>query len=245
MKRLFTKNSKGFLSVLHHPLLLLWISAAFALVIVIKAAGLGVTYINASLPSIPDTCLTGWLFGTGGTNKFFFFIFSASSFDFSKYFFASFGSILLCATAFFTEMPPLINGKWYKVGDKVGDAEIMAIEPTQVKIKWDGKEKFFAPLAAASAKEPKKEVKKPTVKKVKNKEVEATQKVVVEKAPAAPQEEDPLAWMGVTLSAKVRAKILETWNTLTEEQKEQFKEQWNSMTDEQKQQTVDAMEQNL
>ncbi|MHC4461173.1 MAG: hypothetical protein ACYS30_07025 [Planctomycetota bacterium] len=45
----------------------------------------------------------------------------------------------------------LINGKWYKVGDKVGDAKIVAIEPTQVRIEWDGKEKVFAPISAASS----------------------------------------------------------------------------------------------
>lgn len=43
----------------------------------------------------------------------------------------------------------LINDKWYKAGDKIGDARIVAIEPTQVKIEWDGKEKYFAPIASA------------------------------------------------------------------------------------------------
>jgi hypothetical protein len=40
----------------------------------------------------------------------------------------------------------LINGKWYKAGDKVGDAKIVAIEPTQVRIEWEGNEKVFSPL---------------------------------------------------------------------------------------------------
>jgi hypothetical protein len=35
----------------------------------------------------------------------------------------------------------LINGKWYKVGDKIGDAELLEIEPMFVKVKWEGKEK--------------------------------------------------------------------------------------------------------
>jgi len=43
----------------------------------------------------------------------------------------------------------LINDKWYKVGDMVGDARIVAIESTRVKIEWDGKEKFFAPIDVA------------------------------------------------------------------------------------------------
>jgi hypothetical protein len=45
----------------------------------------------------------------------------------------------------------LINGKWYKAGDKVGDAKIVAIEAAQVRIEWEGKEKIFAPISAASS----------------------------------------------------------------------------------------------
>ena len=40
----------------------------------------------------------------------------------------------------------LINGKWYKAGDKVGDANIVVIEPTLVKIAWNGTEKVFLPI---------------------------------------------------------------------------------------------------
>lgn len=42
----------------------------------------------------------------------------------------------------------LINNKWYKVGDKVADAKIVAIEPTKVTIEWDGKNKDFSPIDA-------------------------------------------------------------------------------------------------
>ncbi|MBW8041277.1 MAG: hypothetical protein FVQ85_14910 [Planctomycetes bacterium] len=45
----------------------------------------------------------------------------------------------------------LINGKWYKTGDNVGDAKIVAIEPTQVRIEWDGNEKTFIPFDAKGA----------------------------------------------------------------------------------------------
>jgi hypothetical protein len=45
----------------------------------------------------------------------------------------------------------LINGKWYKAGDKVGDAKIVAIEPTLVRIEWEGNEKIFSPLQASGA----------------------------------------------------------------------------------------------
>jgi hypothetical protein len=50
----------------------------------------------------------------------------------------------------------LIKDKWYDVGDKVGDAKIVAIGPTSVKVEWDGKEKTFKPIDAAEAKAPSK-----------------------------------------------------------------------------------------
>jgi hypothetical protein len=44
-----------------------------------------------------------------------------------------------------------INDGWRKVGDTIGDARVVAIEPTQVKIEWDGQTKSFAPLTAAGS----------------------------------------------------------------------------------------------
>jgi hypothetical protein len=48
----------------------------------------------------------------------------------------------------------LINGKWYKVGDSVADAKITAIEPTKVKIVWNGQEKEFSPITSGGAGRP-------------------------------------------------------------------------------------------
>ncbi len=48
----------------------------------------------------------------------------------------------------------LIKDKWYKVGDKVGDAKIVAIGPTEVTIEWDGKEKTFAPIDSKGSSQP-------------------------------------------------------------------------------------------
>jgi len=45
----------------------------------------------------------------------------------------------------------LINDKWYKAGDSVGDAKIVAIEPTKVRIAWDGQEKDFAPIGSSGS----------------------------------------------------------------------------------------------
>ncbi len=42
----------------------------------------------------------------------------------------------------------LINGKWHKAGAAVGDAKILAVEPTRVRISWNGQEKELAPMAS-------------------------------------------------------------------------------------------------
>jgi len=47
----------------------------------------------------------------------------------------------------------LIDGKDYGLGDSVGDAKIVAIEPTYVKIEWEGETKVFAPISAAGVAE--------------------------------------------------------------------------------------------
>jgi len=48
----------------------------------------------------------------------------------------------------------LINDRWYKAGDRVGDAKITAIGPTSVTTVWDSKEKIFYPMQATVAEAP-------------------------------------------------------------------------------------------
>ena len=45
----------------------------------------------------------------------------------------------------------LINDKWYKAGDRVADAKIIAIGPTSVTTEWDGKQQVFYPIQASVA----------------------------------------------------------------------------------------------
>ncbi len=47
-----------------------------------------------------------------------------------------------------------INGKWYKVGAKVGDAKILAIGADSVTAEWEGKEKVFRPIDASGESAP-------------------------------------------------------------------------------------------
>jgi hypothetical protein len=135
-----------------------------------------------------------------------------------------------------------INGDWRKVGDDIGGAKILEIGPTYVKMVWGGKEKIFYPFDVESAPRPKK-AKKAVAEKTKPKK-EAKEKPKEEKVATA-SEEDPLAWMGVKLSPKVRAKLLEKWNEASDEEKEQMKEQWNNMSDEQKGEAVKNMEEHV
>jgi hypothetical protein len=48
----------------------------------------------------------------------------------------------------------LIKDKWYKVGDTVGDAKVVAIGPTEATIEWDGQEKTFAPINSSGSSQP-------------------------------------------------------------------------------------------
>ncbi|MHC4521173.1 MAG: hypothetical protein ACYTAS_21470 [Planctomycetota bacterium] len=45
----------------------------------------------------------------------------------------------------------LINGTWHKAGAKVGDATIVTVGPTKVKVLWDGKETEFAPIVSGAS----------------------------------------------------------------------------------------------
>lgn len=49
----------------------------------------------------------------------------------------------------------LINDRWYKAGDRVGDAKITAIGPISVTTVWEGKERIFYPIQAVLAEAPK------------------------------------------------------------------------------------------
>jgi hypothetical protein len=43
-----------------------------------------------------------------------------------------------------------IGGRWYRCHDKIGEATIVYIGPTEVRIEWDGNEKTFAPIQGGS-----------------------------------------------------------------------------------------------
>lgn len=140
----------------------------------------------------------------------------------------------------------LINGKAYKVGAMIGDAKVVAIEPTKAIIEWNGTRKGFAPIAASTGEgvslSSPQAVQQPEteVLEVKN---ESDSKAVVEESVSAPREEDPFSWIGVELSSDLREKFLERWNHLTDEQKANAKAEWGKMSAEQKKQAIEMWKQ--
>jgi hypothetical protein len=137
----------------------------------------------------------------------------------------------------------LISGKWYKVGAKVGDAKILEIGPTEVRIEWDGKTTAFTPMAVASSGPSRPARPEPAKRGGPSPPRPAPRAEVVKtEAPEAPAADDPLAWLGVSLSPQLKEKLLERWNKLSDEEKEERKREWNEMDDEQKQQTLESLE---
>lgn len=140
----------------------------------------------------------------------------------------------------------LIGDKWYKAGARIGDARIISVESTQVTIEWDGKRKTFAPMAAASkqtaTKPPEQRQPKVVEEESEGPAPEGEAEVVHVETPA---EEDMFAWMGVTLSPRVRAKLEEMWNSMSEEQRQRAREEWDKMPDEQRQQAIDEIDRQL
>jgi len=136
-----------------------------------------------------------------------------------------------------------INGKWCKVGERIADAEIISIEATEVKIKWDGNVKSFAPIAAVVSSGPE------TAAKKKPEESDDTaakqtvkQAVTTEGGTEGAVEEDQFAWLGIELTESQREKLELIWSKVPDEFKEMMKQQWNSMSDEQKQEALEEID---
>jgi len=142
----------------------------------------------------------------------------------------------------------LVGDKWYKAGEKIGDALVISVDSTHAIIEWDGQKKTFAPIAAASdaaASEPKQAAAKPEEVKAEAPKGAAEAKAVTVTVTETVAEEDPLAWLGIDLSPAAHAKFLELWNSWPDEQKQRVKDQWNGMSDEEKQQAVSSFERQM
>ncbi|MBN2272008.1 MAG: hypothetical protein JXN61_15445 [Sedimentisphaerales bacterium] len=140
----------------------------------------------------------------------------------------------------------LIGEVWYKVGGKIGDATVVAIEPTQVKIEWDGQEKAFAPISALVADAPQpppvKTEKTPNIEKEKPTKVASKTERVTERPRASSDADDPLAWLGVKLSPELRDKLMKLWSRASEEERREAMKEWNNASDEKRREMLSELE---
>ena len=113
----------------------------------------------------------------------------------------------------------LIKGKWYKVGDMVEDAKIVAIEPAQIKVEWEGKQITLAPIGAVSSSPPG----APTPPKVDTKQAES-QRAPVEPRPM-PRRRGGGRGMGRfrNMSPEERAAMRERIRNASDEERQQMR----------------------
>ena len=103
----------------------------------------------------------------------------------------------------------------------------------------------FAPIGAASAGPPAPPAAQEPKKEAARRRRSRREAKVAKVETPAPVEEDPLGWLGVKLSPRLRAMLMEKWNHASDEEKAKAKEEWNKMSDGEKQQAVDSMEQHM
>jgi hypothetical protein len=137
----------------------------------------------------------------------------------------------------------LINEKWCKVGEEHAGAKILKIEPTQITILWEGQEKTLAPLLASV---PGNSNGKPKPKPRENKPAE--DHTIETNSPAepvavAPVGDDPLAWLGMEVSAEVRAFLLKLFEVMPAERAEEAKKEWETLSEDQKRKRLDQIQQ--
>jgi len=117
-----------------------------------------------------------------------------------------------------------IGGRWYRCHDKIGEATIVYIGPTQVRIEWDGKEKTFAPIqggSPAGAKRPEPAV----LPEKKQKPRHAS--VVVTSQPAVPP------WWSKIPFQKL--------STQEQEKLQRLRERWFDMSEQEQQDAMNAL----
>lgn len=112
----------------------------------------------------------------------------------------------------------LINDRWYKVGDMVQDAKIVAIAPTAVRIEWDSREITLAPIDAVSP---------PSPAGPKSKEP-----VVVAKGRESSQEERAeMVAVGAERRPEFGLEGRGGFGLFRPEEGERFRERWESMSE--------------
>ncbi len=147
----------------------------------------------------------------------------------------------------------LIDGKWYKNGDFIKDAKIVSVEPTYVKIQWNGGLKTFTPIDYASAAAQitqdvntaqKQGPSNAFAVNIQNQPQRTTRsEAAAANSESKSKAEDPFEWMGVPLTDSQREKLNLVWSRLPDNVKERAKEEWNRIPAEVKTRALEQLEQ--
>mgnify|MGYP006959962731 CR=1 FL=1 len=129
-------------------------------------------------------------------------------------------------------------GKWCKVNEEHAGAKVLKIEPTQVTVFWKGKEMQLAPLLASTPNHSgSAQKKKETITADKGSEAN-TKPVAVQQI-----QDDPLAWLGMEISAELRAFLLKLFDLMPADELEKAKQEWANLSEEEKKQRMDEAQQ--
>jgi len=148
----------------------------------------------------------------------------------------------------------LINGKWYKVGAKVGDAKVVAIAPDAVTTEWNGQQKTFNPIDGSSsgssgpARPARRSSSSRSSSASKGSRSAAPKLVTVQRRLTSNNVSGPVtrdtfaqlgAGLGVAMPPKVQDNLMKYWNGLSDQEKARSQESWNRMSDRERRQTLE------
>jgi hypothetical protein len=146
----------------------------------------------------------------------------------------------------------LINGKWYKVGAKVGDAKVVAIAPDAVTTEWNGQQKTFNPIdgAGSGSSGPARSAKRSSARSSSSKKSKsaAPKLVTVQRRLTSNRVSGPVtrdtfaqlgAGLGVAMPPRVQENLVKYWNGLSDQEKTRSQESWNRMSDRERRQTLE------
>lgn len=147
----------------------------------------------------------------------------------------------------------LINGRWYKVGAKVGDAKILAIGPDSVTTEWQGQQKTFNPMdsagsASSGPARPDRRSSSARSSSPPRRPRSAPSQLVIRRRPPSNTVSGPVtretfaqigAGLGVKLSGREQDNLMKYWNGLSDKEKAQSQERWNRMSNAERRQTLE------
>lgn len=123
----------------------------------------------------------------------------------------------------------IINNKYYKVGDKIGAAELIAIGTKDVTIKWEDKEMKLVPFALNNQSSPGSGGKRPSPKSDDkgDKSNDSAKVTIVENVPPRPGMMGPGGGRGgfMNMSSDERQAMIDRYRSMSPEEQNRFREE--------------------